>query len=263
MALAEKAAWVGAERFVLDDGWFGARRNDKAGLGDWWVSKDVYPRGLGPLAEHVRALGMEFGIWFEPEMVNPDSDLYRAHPDWILEARGVEQVPFRGQYTLDLTRREVADYLFEKMSAIVGEYGVAYIKWDMNREIHHPASEGRAAIHRQTSAVYALMERLRANHPALEIETCSSGGARADFGVLRYTDRFWLSDSNDALDRQAMQRGASYFFPLNVTGSHVGQRSATLPVAHCRWSFAPRQRCSGIWDWNWISLMNPATTWRC
>ncbi len=224
MELAEKAASVGAERFVLDDGWFGARRNDRAGLGDWWVSPDVYPNGLGPLSQKVRALGMDFGIWFEPEMVNPDSDLYRAHPNWILEARGVEQVPVRDQYTLDLTRREVSEHLFERMSAIVSEYDVAYIKWDMNREIHHPASAGRGVIHRQTNAVYALMRKLREAHPDLEIETCSSGGARTDFGVLKYADRMWLSDSNDALDRQHIQRGASYFFPLNVSGSHVGPR---------------------------------------
>jgi len=224
MALAEKAAWVGAERFVLDDGWFGARRNDRAGLGDWWVSTDVYPNGLGPLATKVRSLGMEFGIWFEPEMVNPDSDLYRAHSDWILEAQGVEQVPFRDQYTLDLTRTEVSDYLFEKISKIVTEYKVAYIKWDMNREIHHPASAGRGVIHQQTKAVYALMKRLRDTHSDLEIETCSSGGGRTDYGVLRYADRIWLSDSNDALDRQQIQRGASYFFPLQVLGSHVGPK---------------------------------------
>ncbi len=224
MELAEKAAWVGAERFVLDDGWFGSRRSDRAGLGDWWVSEEVYPNGLSPLADKVRSLGMDFGIWFEPEMVNPDSDLFRAHPDWILEARGVEQIPARDQYTLDLTRPEVSEYLFEKMSAIVGEYRVAYVKWDMNREIHHPASAGRGVIHRQTKAVYALMQRLRQAHPDLEIESCSSGGARTDYGVLRHTDRVWLSDSNDALDRQNIQRGASYFFPLNVLGSHVGPK---------------------------------------
>ena len=224
MALAEKAAWVGAERFVLDDGWFGARRNDQSGLGDWFVSTDVYPNGLGPLAEKVRSLGMEFGIWFEPEMVNPDSDLFRAHPDWILEAQGVEQIPARNQYVLDLTRAEVCDYLFEKISAVVSEYDVAYIKWDMNRDIHHPGSNGRGVIHQQTRAVYALMKRLRDAHPQLEIETCSSGGGRADYGVLGYTDRIWLSDSNDALDRQKIQRGASYFFPLQVLGSHVGPK---------------------------------------
>lgn len=223
--LAEKAASVGAERFVLDDGWFGARRSDTAGLGDWWVSKDVYPNGLEPLANRVRELGMEFGIWFEPEMVNPDSELYRKHPDWILEAVGVEQVPSRNQYTLNLTRREVSDYLFEHISAIVSEYDVAYIKWDMNRDIHHPGSAGRGVIHQQTKAVYALMKRLRDTHPNLEIETCSSGGARSDYGVLQSTDRIWLSDSNDALDRQYIQRGASYFFPLKVLGSHVGPRN--------------------------------------
>lgn len=228
IALAEKAAWVGAERFVLDDGWFGARRNDRAGLGDWWVSKDIYPNGLAPLADKVRALGMEFGIWFEPEMVNPDSELFRAHPDWILEADGVEQVPFRDQYTLNLTLPEVSNYLFEKISAIISEYDVAYIKWDMNREIHHPGSAGRGVIHAQTKAVYALMKRLRDAHPALEIESCSSGGARSDYGVLQHADRIWPSDSNDALDRQQIQRGASYFFPLCVTGAHVGPRECHI-----------------------------------
>lgn len=228
LALAEKAAWVGAERFVLDDGWFGARRNDRAGLGDWWVSKDIYPNGLAPLADRVRALGMEFGMWFEPEMVNPDSELFRAHPDWILEADGVEQVPFRDQYTLNLTLPEVSDYLFEKISAIISEYDVVYIKWDMNREIHHPGSAGRGVIHAQTKAVYALMKRLRDAHPALEIESCSSGGARSDYGVLQYADRIWPSDSNDALDRQQIQRGASYFFPLCVTGAHVGPQKCHI-----------------------------------
>ena len=222
IALAEKAAWVGAERFVLDDGWFGGRRNDRAGLGDWWVSADLYPNGLGPLANKVRALGMDFGLWFEPEMVNPDSDLYRAHPEWVLKADGVEQIPSRHQYVLDLTRREVSAHLFEKISAIVAENNVSYIKWDMNRDIHHPGRAGRGVIHQQTKAVYALMKRLRDTYKDLEIESCSSGGGRADFGVMPYADRIWLSDSNDALDRQSIQRGASYFFPLRVTGSHVG-----------------------------------------
>lgn len=228
VALAEKAAWIGAERFVLDDGWFGSRRNDQAGLGDWWVSSDVYPNGLGPLTKRVQELGMEFGIWFEPEMVNPDSDLYRAHPDWILEANGVEQIPSRNQFTLDLTKPEVFDYLFEKITSIISEYNVAYVKWDMNREIHHPGSAGRGAIHRQTNAVYALMDKLRMHHKNLEIETCSSGGGRSDYGILKYTDRIWASDSNDALDRQTIQRGASYFFPLNVLGAHVGPKECHI-----------------------------------
>lgn len=221
-ALAEKAASVGAERFVLDDGWFGARRSDAAGLGDWRASRDVYPNGLAPLADRVRALGMEFGLWFEPEMVNRNSDLFRAHPDWILNVDGVEQVPFRHQYALNLTLPEVSDYLFETISAVISECGVAYVKWDMNREIQHPGSAGRAVIHQQTKAAYALMKRLRDAHPELEIESCASGGARCDYGVLRYADRIWTSDSNDALDRQEIQRGASHFFPLCVTGTHVG-----------------------------------------
>jgi len=211
MELAEAAANVGAERFVLDDGWFGARRHDGAGLGDWFVSSDVYPNGLQPIADRVRELGMEFGLWFEPEMVNPDSDLFRAHPDWVLGVEGVEPIPFRGQLTLDLTRGEVCDYLFERISALVTELGVAYIKWDMNRDANHPGSGGVAIMHRQTRALYALIERLRAAHRALEIESCASGG-----------DRIWTSDNNDARERQVIQRGASHFLPLRILGSHVG-----------------------------------------
>ncbi len=246
--LAEAAAAVGAERYVLDDGWFGGRRHDGAGLGDWWVSEDIYPSGLHKLARRIKDLGMEFGLWFEPEMVNPDSDLYRAHPDWVLEAKGVEAVPFRGQLTLDLTKREVSDYLFEKISALVAEYGIAYIKWDMNRDTHHPASNsdgrgggdgctpvnvprrkpGQAVMHFQTQAVYRLLDRLRKAHPELEIESCSSGGGRADFGILRHTDRIWTSDNNDARQRQAIMRGASHFFPLRVLGNHVGPKTCHI-----------------------------------
>lgn len=226
--LAEKAAAIGAERFVLDDGWFGARRSDRAGLGDWTVSTDVFPKGLAPLAKKIRSLGMEFGLWFEPEMANPDSDLLRAHPDWILQAPGVEQIPMRHQVVLDLTRPEVVDHIFEKMHAIIAAHEVDYIKWDMNRDIHHPGSNGRATAYRQTNAVYALMQRLRGVFPTLEIESCSSGGARADYGILRYADRIWTSDSNDALDRQQIQRGASYFFPPSVMGAHVGPRECHI-----------------------------------
>lgn len=228
VALADKAAEVGAERFVLDDGWFGGRRDDKTGLGDWWVSKDQYPNGLDPLVKHVNSLGMEFGIWFEPEMVNPDSELYRTHPDWILQAEGVEQVPFRNQFVLDLTRSDVFSYLYEKIDAILSEYNIAYVKWDMNRDIHHPGSHGKPAIFRQTRELYRLLDKLRDAHPSVEIESCSSGGARADYGILRRTDRVWTSDSNDALDRQRIQRGASHFFPLEILGSHVGPETCHI-----------------------------------
>jgi len=230
--LAEVAASVGAERFVLDDGWFGGRRHDAAGLGDWWVSPDIYPNGLHPVVNRVKELGMEFGLWFEPEMVNPDSDLYRAHPDWVLGIDGVETIPSRGQLTLDLTRPEVTDYLFEKMDALIAEYGIDYIKWDMNRDTHHPASGGggggRAVMHSQTRAVYSLLQKLRDTHPKLEIESCSSGGARADFGILHRTDRIWTSDNNDARARHAIMRGASHFFPLRVLGNHVGPKTCHI-----------------------------------
>ncbi len=226
--LADKAASVGAERYILDDGWFGSRRNDKAGLGDWWPSDEVYPDGLCPLVKHVTGLGMEFGLWFEPEMVNPDSDLFRTHPDWILQAEGVEQIPFRGQFVLDLTRPEVCDYLFDCMHKLLSAHDISYVKWDMNRDVHHPGSRGRPAISQQTRALYALIERLREAHPNLEIESCSSGGGRADFGILRRTDRIWTSDSNDALDRQRIQRGASHFFPLEIMGAHVGPETCHI-----------------------------------
>lgn len=225
--LATKAAALGVERFVLDDGWFGARRNDLAGLGDWVVSDDVYPKGLGPLVDHVTALGMEMGIWFEPEMVNPDSDLFRAHPDWVLGAEGVDQIPFRTQYVLDISRPEVADYLFERIDAVLRDHDIRYIKWDMNRDLSHPGGvDGGVRAVAQVHALYALLDRVRAAHPHVEIESCSSGGARADMGVLAHSDRVWTSDSNDALDRQNIQRGASFFLPPEILGCHVGP-------AHC------------------------------
>lgn len=225
--LATRAAALGVERFVLDDGWFGGRRHDRAGLGDWHVSDAVYPDGLAPLVDHVTGLGMEFGLWFEPEMVNPDSDLYRAHPDWVLGIDGVDQVPFRNQYALDISRVEVADYLFERIDAILSDHAISYIKWDMNRDLSHPGGvDGRAVAHKQVTAFYALLDRTRAAHPHVEIESCASGGARADMGALAHSDRVWTSDSNDALDRQHIQRGASFFLPPEVLGCHVGP-------AHC------------------------------
>lgn len=221
--LATQAAAIGVERFVLDDGWFGARRHDRAGLGDWVVSDAVYPDGLAPLIDHVTGLGMQFGLWLEPEMVNPDSDLYRAHPDWVLGIEGVEQVPFRNQYALDISRAEVADYLFQRIDAILSAHAVSYIKWDLNRDLSHPGrADGRAVAYKQVIAFYALLDRIRSAHPHVEIESCASGGARADMGALAHSDRVWTSDSNDALDRQHIQRGASFFLPPEILGCHVG-----------------------------------------
>ena len=221
--LATRAADIGVERFVLDDGWFGGRRHDRAGLGDWTVSADVYPDGLKPLVDHVTSLGMEFGLWFEPEMVNPDSELYRAHPDWVLGVEGVDQVPYRSQLALDISRTEVADYIFHAIDAVLRDHDISYIKWDMNRDLSHPGgASGNAKAFAQVNAVYALLDRVRAAHPDVEIESCSSGGARADMGALAHSDRVWTSDSNDALDRQYIQRGASFFLPPEVMGCHVG-----------------------------------------
>ncbi len=221
-ALAEKAAEVGVERFVLDDGWFGGRRNDKAGLGDWWVSPDAWPNGLTPLIDHVRSKGMEFGIWVEPEMVNPNSELYRVHPEWVLEDHAYPHVTGRQQLVLNLARPEVRDYLFGHLDALLRDHDIAYVKWDMNRDLVHASTNGRASVHAQTLGVYELFSRMTAAHPSVEFESCSSGGARIDFKILDYTKRFWTSDSNDAHDRQNIQRGYSLFMPPELMGSHVG-----------------------------------------
>lgn len=225
--LADIAATCGIERFVVDDGWFHSRRHDRAGLGDWWVDPVVWPAGLNPLIEHVRGLGMDFGIWVEPEMVNPDSDLYRAHPDWTLVDQRYPPVFGRNQLVLDLGRPEVRDYLFGLLDALLRDHNIAYVKWDMNRDLVAATSAGRAGVHRQTLGVYDLFDRLRAAHPDVEFETCASGGGRVDFGIFERTDRAWTSDSIDALDRQQIQRGFSLLFPPELMGSHIG-----APVAH-------------------------------
>ena len=227
--LADEAAAVGVERFVLDDGWFKGRKSDRAGLGDWTVDATVFPQGLGPLIEHVNAWGMEFGLWVEPEMVNLDSDLYRAHPDWVLNAAPAPLLLSRNQLVLDLTRTEVQEYLFEQLDNLLSEYAITYLKWDMNRVINQPGNaEGRAVTHYQTLALYQLLARIREAHPQVEIESCSSGGGRADFGILAHTDRIWTSDSNDALDRLSIQKGFSFFFPPEIMGAHVGPRDCHI-----------------------------------
>ncbi|MGP3913589.1 alpha-galactosidase [Nonomuraea sp. 10N515B] len=222
LELAEKAAAAGIERFVLDDGWFRHRRHDRAGLGDWYVDEGVWPDGLHPLADHVRKLGMQFGLWFEPEMINEDSDLARAHPDWILGRLERMPPPYRHQQTLDLARPQAYDYLLERLDTLVGEYTLDYIKWDHNRDIAEPVHDGVAGVHAQTEATYRLLDELRRRHPGLEIESCSSGGARVDYGILARTDRVWTSDSNDALDRQAIQRWTGLLVPPERMGAHVG-----------------------------------------
>lgn len=221
-AQATSAAQLGIERFVLDDGWFGKRDDDTTSLGDWFIDPRKYPGGLKPLVDHVTNLGMEFGIWFEPEMVNPVSELYRAHPEWVLQVEGRELLPSRNQLVLDLTQSEVSDYLFERMDALLANHAISYIKWDMNRDLTHVGGvDGRAKTAAQTRAVYALMDRIRAAHPNVEIESCASGGGRIDYGVLSRTHRVWTSDCTDALERLEIQRGASVFLPPELLGAHI------------------------------------------
>ncbi|BDS49301.1 alpha-galactosidase [Rhodoluna sp. KAS3] len=220
--LADVAQEIGVERFVLDDGWFGSRRDDHSGLGDWVVSKDVWPNGLKPLIDVVKSRGMEFGLWFEGEMVNPDSDLYRAHPEWILHVG--DRVPPEGRFqqVLDLTHQGAYDHVFGQVDAILSEYDIAYIKWDHNRPLIEAAHLGQAAVREQTKAIYRLFDQLKANHPGLEIESCSSGGGRIDLGMVEHADRFWTSDCNDALERQYIQRYTQFAIPPEMLGSHIG-----------------------------------------
>ena len=226
--LARLGAKVGAERFVLDDGWFLGRRHDRAGLGDWQVDPAVWPQGLGPLVEEVRGLGMEFGLWFEPEMVNEDSEVARAHPEWIL-APG-ERLPLAGrhQQVLNLTIPAAFDHVLESMNAVIAEHAVDYVKWDHNRDLLEAGDRdsSEARVHAQTTAAYALMDELRRRHPALEIESCSSGGGRVDLEVLERTDRVWASDCIDALERQRIQRWTGLLLPPELIGSHVGALTA-------------------------------------
>ena len=227
--LAERAAAVGVERFVLDDGWFKGRKSDQSSLGDWTPDPVKYPDGLKPLIDKVETLGMEFGLWVEPEMVNPDSDLYRAHPDWVLRPSVEDAALARHQLVLDITRAEVQEYLFQSVSDLLSQNRIAYLKWDMNRVIHQPTGQdGRPSVSRYVRSLYALLAKLRKAFPHVVIESCASGGGRADFGILRYTDRIWPSDSNDALDRLRIQQGFSYLFPVSVMGSHVGPRKCHL-----------------------------------
>ena len=228
LPLIDAAASVGAERFVLDDGWFRHRRHDMAGLGDWHVDEGVYPDGLHPVVERVREHGMEFGLWFEPEMVNPDSDLYRAHPDWALHVEGLETPLARSQLALDIAREDVAEYLFERITSIVREYGVDYVKWDMNRDLVLAGDGARARAAAQPRALYALLGRIRQACPDLEIETCASGGARADLGILAHTGRVWTSDNIDPIERALIQEGFLRFLPPEIMGAHVGHETAHL-----------------------------------
>jgi len=226
LPLVDAAADLGIERFVLDDGWFHGRTDDRRALGDWTVDPERWPAGLHPLVDAVVARGMEFGLWVEPEMVSPDSRLAREHPDWMLaevsDQAGAHHPPtWRFQHTLDLTIPAARAHVLEALSALLDEYPIAFLKWDHNRDQH----AGSAAAH--TRAVYALIDELRARHPQVAIESCASGGARVDLGIARRVHRFWTSDTNDALDRQRIQRYSALLMPPELLGGHVG-----APRAH-------------------------------
>lgn len=234
--IATRAADLGAERFVLDDGWFGRRDDDTTSLGDWVIDARKYPDGLTPLIDHVHRLGMTFGIWFEPEMINEDSDAFRAHPDWVLGAP--DQIRGRQQLVLNMALPAVRDYLYGRIATVLRDNAIDYIKWDHNRVLPGPDAA-------QTRGTYALLDRLRSDFPDVEIETCASGGGRIDFGIMQRTQRVWLSDSNDALERLRIQHDAALFLPMAVTGSHVGPRHChtsgrTLDITFRAWVAAQR-----------------------
>ncbi|MGI8415375.1 MAG: alpha-galactosidase, partial [Nakamurella sp.] len=222
--LADVAALIGVERFVLDDGWFHARRDDSAGLGDWWVDPDVWPQGLGPLVDHVHHLGMEFGLWFEPEMVNPDSDLFRAHPDWILQTGGRTPRPQRNQQVVDLTIPAAWERIRDMVDAVLSEYRIDAVKWDHNRDLLEAGSNtrsGAAAAHRQSLAFHALLDDLGRRHPHVAWESCASGGGRVDLGIVERVQRFWTSDMTDAMARQPIQRWTVQLVAPEYLGAHI------------------------------------------
>jgi len=221
-ALAEKVARLGVERFVMDDGWFGARDHDRAGLGDWTVNPKMFPNGLKPLIDNVESLGMDFGLWVEPEMVNPDSDLYRKRPAWALHFPGRPRSEGRNQLILNLARPDVQEYVFGVLDRLLSEHDIRFFKWDMNRHFSEPRwpavapEEHKKVWVEYVRSVYALMDRLKAAHPGVEIESCSGGGGRVDLGMLERVEEIWTSDNTEAFDRLRIQEGSSLAYAPKV-----------------------------------------------
>lgn len=225
--IAKQAAALGVDMLVLDDGWFGKRNDDCSGLGDWFVNEEKLNGGLGKLTEKIKSLGMKFGLWFEPEMVSEDSELYRSHPDWAIKIPSRDPVRSRYQLVLDMTNPEVREYLFNAMSSILKSADISYIKWDMNRSIcdwYTPclSSDNMGEMpHRYVLGLYELLERLTAEFPDVLFEGCSGGGGRFDAGMLYYCPQIWCSDDTDAFERTKIQYGTSFFYPVSAIGSHV------------------------------------------
>jgi alpha-galactosidase len=226
-ALADKAAKLGIEMFVVDDGWFGARNNDRAGLGDWTVNPQKFPNGLKPLIDHVTALGMDFGLWVEPEMVNANSDLYRAHPDWVIHFKDRPRSELRNQMVLNLARNDVKEYIFGVLDKLATENNIRYFKWDMNRAVSEPGwpdagpVEERKLFVDYSRNLYEIIDRLRAKHPKLEIESCSGGGGRIDLGILQRVDEVWPSDNTEAFDRLRIQEGFTMAYAPKIMSAWV------------------------------------------
>jgi alpha-galactosidase len=224
-ALADVAAGLGVELFVMDDGWFGTRTHDAAGLGDWTPNRDRFPDGLAPLIDHVHGLGMKFGLWVEPEMVNPDSDLYRAHPDWVLHQPHRTRTELRNQLVLNLARPDVKDWVHAQLNELLAKNDIDFIKWDMNRPFTEAGWPGSANPERlwldHVRHLHEIIDCLRADHPDLRIETCASGGGRLDLGMLARTDQVWASDNTDAVDRLAIQDGYAQIYPARTMGAWV------------------------------------------
>ncbi len=220
--LAEKAASIGVERFIMDDGWFGQRKDDHAGLGDWYVNQQKFPNGLKPLIDKVHSLGMDFGLWVEPEMVNPDSDLYRKHPDWVLNFTGRPRTEQRNQLVLNLARQDVRDYVFGFLDNILSHNQIAFLKWDYNRNWSEPGwpavapDEQKEVYVEYVRNLYSILRELRAKYPQVEIESCSGGGGRVDLGILGLTDEVWPSDNTDPFDRLQIQDGFTYAYSPGV-----------------------------------------------
>ena len=225
--IAREAKKCGIEMLVMDDGWFGKRNSDNCSLGDWKVNEEKITGGLKHLVDEVNKIGLQFGIWFEPEMISPDSDLYRAHPDWAIQIQGREATQSRNQYVLDLSRPEVRDYAYECVASVLRSANIAYVKWDMNRQLsdlgssYLPKERQQELFHRYVLGVYELQERLVTEFPDLLLENCSGGGARFDPGMLYYSPQIWCSDNTDAVERLMIQEGSALIYPLSVIGAHV------------------------------------------
>ena len=234
LSLAEKAKAIGVELMVLDDGWFGKRDADNCSLGDWVVDKRKLPDGLETLCQKVNDLGMQFGLWFEPEMISPDSDLYRAHPDWCIHTEGRPRTEARRQLILDLTRAEVCDYIIEAVSSVLKSCPISYVKWDMNRNMTEMPRKGFA--HQYVLGLYRVLEEITSRFPDVLFESCSGGGGRFDAGMLYYMPQTWTSDDTDAVERLYIQEGTGLVYPISTMGAHISavpnhQVGRTTPVS--------------------------------